>query len=58
MPMSPSNFAVTNLEAPKQTLASNGQNLLDGMNNLARDLEAGHGSLRIKQTDMSAFCAG
>jgi polyhydroxyalkanoate synthase len=56
--MSPSNFAVTNPEVLKQTLASNGQNLLDGMNNLARDLEAGHGSLRIKQTDMSAFALG
>jgi polyhydroxyalkanoate synthase len=56
--MSPSNFAVTNPEVLKQTLASNGQNLVDGMNNLARDLEAGHGSLRIKQTDMSAFGLG
>ncbi len=56
--LSPSNFAVTNPEVLKQTLASNGQNLLDGMNNLARDLEAGHGSLRIKQTDMSAFALG
>ncbi len=56
--MSPSNFAVTNPEVLKQTLASNGQNLLDGMRNLARDIEAGHGSLRIKQTDMSAFALG
>ena len=56
--MSPSNFAVTNPEVLKQTLASNGQNLLDGMHNLARDIEAGHGSLRIKQTDMDAFALG
>ena len=56
--MSPSNFAVTNPEVLKQTLASNGQNLLDGMKNLARDLEAGHGTLKIKQTDMSAFALG
>ena len=56
--MSPSNFAITNPEVLKQTLASNGQNLLDGMKNLARDLEAGRGSLRIKQTDMDAFALG
>jgi polyhydroxyalkanoate synthase len=56
--LSPSNYAVTNPEILKQTLASNGQNLLDGMKNLARDLEAGQGSLKIKQTDMSAFALG
>jgi polyhydroxyalkanoate synthase len=56
--MAPSNFAVTNPEVLKQTLASNGQNLLDGMKNLARDLEAGQGSLRIKQTDTTAFALG
>ncbi len=56
--MSPSNFAVTNPEILKQTLATNGENLLAGMKNLARDLEAGHGSLKIKQTDMDAFALG
>ena len=56
--LSPSNFAITNPEILKQTLASNGENLLQGMTNLARDLKAGNGTLKIKQTDMSAFALG
>jgi hypothetical protein len=56
--MAPSNFAFTNPEVLKQTLASSGQNLVDGMTNLARDIEAGQGSLKITQTDMSAFALG
>jgi polyhydroxyalkanoate synthase len=56
--LSPSNFALTNPEVLKQTLATSGQNLVDGMNNLARDIEAGQGMLRIKQTDMDAFALG
>jgi polyhydroxyalkanoate synthase subunit PhaC len=56
--MSPSNFAFTNPEVMKQTMASSGKNLVDGMKNLARDIEAGHGSLKIRQTDMTAFALG
>jgi polyhydroxyalkanoate synthase len=56
--MAPSNFAFTNPEVLKQTLASSGQNLVDGMTNLARDIEAGQGSLKITQTDMGAFALG
>ena len=56
--MAPTNFAFTNPEVLKQTLATSGENLLQGMQNLARDIEAGEGSLKIKQTDMSAFALG
>lgn len=56
--VSPSNFALTNPEVLRATLASNGANLIEGMKNLEEDLKAGHGRLRIKQTDLSAFELG
>jgi polyhydroxyalkanoate synthase len=56
--VSPSNFALTNPEVLRATLASNGANLIEGMKNLEEDLKAGQGRLRIKQTDLSAFELG
>ncbi|THF64038.1 class I poly(R)-hydroxyalkanoic acid synthase [Pseudothauera nasutitermitis] len=56
--MSPSNFAVTNPEVFRETLKSNGQNLLKGLNNLLRDIEDGGGNLRVKMTDTTAFELG
>jgi polyhydroxyalkanoate synthase len=56
--VSPSNFALTNPEVLRATLASNGANLIEGLKNLEEDLKAGQGRLRIKQTDMSAFELG
>lgn len=56
--LSPSNFAVTNPEVFRETLKSNGQNLLKGLNNLLRDVEDGGGQLRVKMTDTSAFELG
>ncbi len=55
---SPSNFAMTNPEVFRETLKSNGQNLLKGLNNLLRDVEDGGGQLRVKMTDTSAFELG
>src|SRR6201993_777217 len=49
--LAPSNFVLTNPEVLRETLASNGDNLVRGMNMLAEDIEAGHGSLRIRQSD-------
>src|SRR5712675_1386548 len=49
--ISPSNFVFTNPEVLRETLASNGDNLVRGMKMLAEDIEAGHGSLRIRQSD-------
>ena len=56
--LSPSNFAMTNPEVFRETLKSNGQNLLKGLNNLLRDVEDGGGNLRVKMTDTTAFELG
>ncbi|MCF2523497.1 class I poly(R)-hydroxyalkanoic acid synthase [Bradyrhizobium sp. G127] len=48
--ISPSNFILTNPEVLRQTLASNGDNLVRGMKMLAEDIEAGHGTLKIRQS--------
>ena len=55
---SPSNFAVTNPEVLKATLASNGANLLAGFDRLERDLGSADGRLHITQTDKNAFHLG
>ncbi len=56
--LSPSNFAMTNPEVLRETVKSNGQNLLKGFNNLLRDIEEGDGQLRVKMTDPTAFKLG
>ncbi|MEJ0023841.1 MAG: class I poly(R)-hydroxyalkanoic acid synthase [Alphaproteobacteria bacterium] len=55
---SPSNFAFTNPAVLKETLRSRGQNLLNGLDNLAADLARGKGMLAITQTDTNAFEIG
>jgi polyhydroxyalkanoate synthase subunit PhaC len=49
--LSPSNFVLTNPEVLRETLASKGDNLVRGMKMLAEDVEAGRGTLRIRQSD-------
>src|SRR4030081_3157687 len=49
--LAPSNFVLTNPEILRETLASNGDNLVRGMKMLAEDIEAGKGQLRIRQSD-------
>ncbi len=56
--LSPSNFAMTNPEVFRETVKSNGQNLIKGLNNLLQDMEAGDGQLRIRMTDPNAFELG
>ncbi len=56
--MSPSNFVLTNPELMRETLTSNGENLARGMHNLAADIKAGHGDLKITQSDPSKFAVG
>ena len=56
--LSPSNFVLTNPEVLRATLASNGDNLVRGMKMLAEDIEAGHGTLRIRQSDPSNLVVG
>jgi len=56
--LAPSNFVLTNPEVLRETLASNGDNLVRGMKMLAEDIEAGGGSLRIRQSDPSNLEVG
>jgi len=56
--LSPTNFAVTNPEVLRATIDSKGANLAKGMQNLARDLVAGKGRLRISMVDESKFEIG
>ena len=56
--LSPSNFALTNPEVVRETVASGGQNLLRGLNNLLADIERGDGQLQISMTDAKAFKMG
>ena len=56
--LSPANFVPTNPELLHETLASSGDNLVRGIANLAADIKAGNGSLRISQSDSSKFMLG
>ena len=56
--ISPSNFVLTNPELLRETFASKGENLVRGMHMLTEDIEAGHGNLRIRQSDASKFAVG
>ncbi len=56
--LSPSNFLATNPELLRTTLAESGENLVRGLKMLAEDINAGHGNLRIRQSDARAFKLG
>ncbi|NVK36109.1 MAG: class I poly(R)-hydroxyalkanoic acid synthase [Rhodobacteraceae bacterium] len=56
--LSPSNFLLTNPELLRLTVQSNGENLVNGTRHLWEDIQAGHGDLRIRQTDPSKFALG
>jgi polyhydroxyalkanoate synthase len=56
--ISPSNFILTNPELFRETVASNGENLVRGMKMLAEDIAAGKGDLRLRQADYSHFEIG
>jgi polyhydroxyalkanoate synthase len=56
--IAPSNFVFTNPELLRLTLKSNADNLVRGMTMLAEDIEAGHGELKIRQSDNSQFEVG
>ena len=56
--ISPSNFVLTNPELLRETLTSNAENLVRGMQMLAEDIEAGGGDLKIRQSDSSMFAVG
>lgn len=56
--MAPSNFVLTNPEVLRETLSSNGENLVHGLDNLLEDLERGDGDLVVRMTDLDAFEIG
>ncbi len=52
--LSPSNFPLTNPDVLEATVATNGQNLIDGLQNMLNDIQQG----RISMTDYAAFEVG
>lgn len=56
--LSPTNFALTNPEVYKETIATNGENLVRGMHMLAEDIEAGNGDIKVRQVDSTPFKLG
>ena len=56
--MSPSNYPGTNPEVVRETVKSQGANLVAGMDNFAKDLANSGDMLRISQTDTTAFEVG
>ncbi len=56
--LAPSNFALTNPAVVRKTVASGGENLVHGLENLLADLERGKGRLEISMTDTKAFEVG
>ena len=56
--LSPSNFVLTNPDVLKETIATGGENLIRGFENLIEDIERGQGELKISTTDYDAFKLG
>jgi polyhydroxyalkanoate synthase len=56
--LAPSNFVGTNPELIRETLREGGANLVRGMTMLAEDIEAGGGSIKLRQSDPSKFKVG
>src|SRR5215213_3069574 len=56
--VAPSNWVFTNPELLHETFASDGENLVRGMQLLAEDIERGSGHLRIRHTDATKFEVG
>ncbi len=56
--LSPSNFPMTNPEVVRATFATNGKNLVQGMEQLVSDMERSGDLLKISQTDTEAFEVG
>ncbi|CUX20162.1 MULTISPECIES: PHA/PHB synthase family protein [Agrobacterium tumefaciens complex] len=56
--LSPANFVFTNPQVFRETVASSGANLVKGMAQLAEDVAAGNGHLKLRQTDYSKFVIG
>lgn len=56
--MAPTNFLATNPDALEKAVATDGQSLVDGLENLVADLEANNGELVVRLADEKAFELG
>jgi polyhydroxyalkanoate synthase len=56
--MAPTNFLATNPDALERAIETEGQSLVQGLENLIQDLEAGNGELVVKLADDKAFEIG
>jgi len=56
--MAPTNFLGTNPDALEKAVETEGQSLVDGLENLVSDLEANNGELIVRLADESAFELG
>lgn len=56
--MSPSNFLGSNPDALEKAAATKGQSLVDGLENLVRDIEEHDGNLTVTLSDPEAFQVG
>ena len=56
--MAPTNFLGTNPEALQKAVQTQGQSLIDGLENLISDMEANEGELIIRLADEDAFSLG
>ncbi|MEM1072916.1 MAG: class I poly(R)-hydroxyalkanoic acid synthase [Pseudomonadota bacterium] len=56
--MSPTNFLATNPDALEKAVATEGQSLVQGLENLISDLEANKGEMVVKLADENAFTLG
>ena len=56
--MSPANFLGTNPEALAKAAETNGKSLVDGLENLVRDMESSDGGLMVTLADKGAFEVG
>lgn len=56
--MAPTNFLATNPDALERAIATDGMSLVEGLQNLIADIEAGEGELSVSLADRSAFRLG
>ena len=54
----PTNFLGTNPDALEKAVATDGASLVQGLENLVRDIEAGSGTLQVTLADREAFTIG
>ncbi|MCF6443849.1 class I poly(R)-hydroxyalkanoic acid synthase [Nereida sp. MMG025] len=56
--MAPTNFLTTNPDALEKAVATEGESLVQGLENLVRDIEANDGDLLVTLADKNAFKVG